>query len=689
MESNLERFDARYRKEAEFVGGESVVTKAYDTLVGRFVAIKTPSDIVMRTPKRLQRFVEEARLMGQLKNDHIIEILHFYERGEVDDRYHLIMEWLDENLENIVSRSDISWEVKYGIFCRVLDGVKYLHSKGIVHRDLKPANILLDADLRVVKIADLGIATVSSGDGTARATFKYSAPEVFREAATDDKRLDIYSLGFTFFEVFAGSRGFRESLPEIFVGAEGASTDNRWLNWHLNAERRLPSLSNIDPHIPTAISDVISRMAEKDASRRFQTIEEVQLALSAMSPSSGEGVAQPMDPRDFDARQKGPKGAEPERKSRLTLGRLLMYTGIGLIGAAALILLLPSHKSPPVVPPASTHAETPAPAPVAKSEGGENQEVARRVTSLDALIKRARYLGLDPDNAGFIASRAALASAAAKSDPADAPHIVQSLDAAIEGLSAALATGARVFTIGTESAAVTQALRLCQTMRQHCDAAMFADEAPHTVSLKPFAIDSTEVTNREFAEFVTRSQYITGAESAHGLREVVAGHARFKQGLTWRTLASSGSAHTMVNDLPVRGMNYFDATAYCQAAGKRLPLESEWEMAARGPERRVFSWGDDPTAGSGTSELKLAMDHPAVPPLGARGMGESLWEWVDGGSESQRVLRGASWLENNLINRRLAARRLEQPAKADVDDGFRCAQRTEIWPTDVTANPTK
>ena len=96
------------------------------------------------------------------------------------------------------------------------------------------------------------------------------------------------------------------------------------------------------------------------------------------------------------------------------------------------------------------------------------------------------------------------------------------------------------------------------------------DESPiHAVNLAPYYIDRFPITNVEYERFIQSTDYPPPAHW-HGAR----------------------SRHEEVN-LPVVGVNWHDATAYAQWAGKRLPTEAEWEKAARGVDGRIYPWGDN------------------------------------------------------------------------------------------------
>jgi formylglycine-generating enzyme required for sulfatase activity len=166
----------------------------------------------------------------------------------------------------------------------------------------------------------------------------------------------------------------------------------------------------------------------------------------------------------------------------------------------------------------------------------------------------------------------------------------------------------------------------------------FDDERPaHRINLPGFFIDRHEVTNADYAVFVAATgSRVPGTWSS----------ATFPQGEA---------------NLPVVSVNWHQASDYCAWAKKRLPSEAEWEKTARGPDGRLYPWGNE-------FDLRRAtLMAPAVQPVGLFPQGQSpygvddlvgnAWEWTanwylpypgatgtmaDFGQKF-KVVRGKSW----------------------------------------------
>lgn len=261
----------------------------------------------------------------------------------------------------------------------------------------------------------------------------------------------------------------------------------------------------------------------------------------------------------------------------------------------------------------------------------------------------------------------------------------------------------------------------------------FADAKPmHSVTIDGFWIDPTEVTNAQFRRFVEAIHYQTYAEASHdGLPagsfvfSPLAGIDRpmswwaFIPGANWQHPTGEESNLIDRDTHPVVQVNWYDAQAYCQWAGKRLPTEAEWEFAARGGHDRQeetllvkHQWQINIWQGhfphQDTTEDGFHGTAPvasfASNDYGLYDVSGNVWEWIADWYRSdyyqtspshnplgvtevesfdpyepgvaKRVQRGGSFLcSKGFCSRyRLGSRGQGEPASAASHIGFRCAK---------------
>jgi formylglycine-generating enzyme required for sulfatase activity len=159
---------------------------------------------------------------------------------------------------------------------------------------------------------------------------------------------------------------------------------------------------------------------------------------------------------------------------------------------------------------------------------------------------------------------------------------------------------------------------------------------PHFETVEPFFMDTTEVTNAQYAEFIKA----TGQVPPRSWKDGVYPEAQ--------------------TNFPVTGITWYEAAEYAAWKGKRLPSEAEWEFAARGTDGRMYPWGDEwdsslANAGEKANGLR-PVGQGGVSPFGIYDMAGNAWEWTasdarsyPGGKEFPwsrmrlKIIRGGSW----------------------------------------------
>lgn len=195
---------------------------------------------------------------------------------------------------------------------------------------------------------------------------------------------------------------------------------------------------------------------------------------------------------------------------------------------------------------------------------------------------------------------------------------------------------------------------------EQVDSGCYYDEKPgRRVSVGAFKIDKTEVTVAAYRRCVN-----AGVCSSAGLTI---------------TFACNWDKADHENH-PINCVDWSQAQAYCQWAGKRLPSEAEWEKAARGTEGRVYPWGnawDRNRANVGGSGTVAVGSYPAeASPYGVLDMAGNVREWTADWYDSDhkyRVLRGGSWVDEPWFARATNRGWVDPGYRFDFV-GFRCAQ---------------
>jgi eukaryotic-like serine/threonine-protein kinase len=236
-------------------GASGRVARAHDPMIGRQVAIKLFAKELAQGEAR-QRFLQEARVVGQLSHPSIIA-LHDMGIEEATQTPYLVMEFLDgQPLDRILERGSVPYPRACAIVAEVACALGAAHRKGVIHGDVKPANVLITDDGRV-KLMDFGMARLASHDtGTTPllGTPAYWCPEQIM-GKPQDARSDLFSLGVVLYELVTGKRPFDAESLQAICGRVLSSTP-------------LPP-SHANPSVPTGFDEVVARCLAKDPIARY------------------------------------------------------------------------------------------------------------------------------------------------------------------------------------------------------------------------------------------------------------------------------------------------------------------------------------------------------------------------------------------------------------------------------------
>jgi serine/threonine protein kinase len=274
------------------IGGSSIVVRALDKQLLREVAVKVLSSDSVEGSPDIERFIEEARITGQLEHPNIVPI---YEIGvRPGGGRFLCLRLLDgQTLEETLNRlgdarlEAVNLSTLLAAFVKVCEAIAFAHSRGVIHRDLKPLNIML-SDFGQVYVLDWGIARRLAGQperqpavrlwpeetghrgndtpGALIGTPSYMAPEQLRgmqEAI--DERTDVFALGATLYQILAG-------VPPM-------SPENIRLVWMRRPPLPVEPPDRISPRVPAELSRIAMRALEFEPASRYGSVLELKRDL--------------------------------------------------------------------------------------------------------------------------------------------------------------------------------------------------------------------------------------------------------------------------------------------------------------------------------------------------------------------------------------------------------------------------
>jgi tRNA A-37 threonylcarbamoyl transferase component Bud32 len=647
-------------------GGMGQVYDATDTRLDRAVAVKVLSEALAADPLARQRFEREARSAAALNHPHICTIL------DVGPDY-LVMERLEgETLASLLTRGrlPISQAIDYGI--QIAEALEAAHARGIIHRDLKPANVMITP--AGPKVLDFGLAkqvatidrdaatrTFTAVEAMTRAgqivgTPAYMSPEQ-AEGKPLDARSDLFALGAILYEMLGGRRPFSgDTRLSTLASVLKASPD---------------PLRRIRHEVPEHVERVVMRCLEKDPAARYASAADVRrelmpyqqaartrnrlraatVAAAALVLSVVVGGLAVRSYVNATRVNWVEKTAVPEIAKLLASDRPF----------AALKLYREAERADPssraldafseaLYAPAISIRSNPPGAEVYVSDyldasvGDTTWEMVGSTPLKTDRIPYAGYYRIRVSKSGFASIERPLdpVELGLRSGPGGLDLTLQPSDRMPQGMIwvDAAAEGA---TTGTADVLVVPA------------------------RIPAFWLDKQEVSNRQFKAFVDAGGYRTDAMSRFHDSTSRAGPA------TWQF----GTYPEGTADLPVAGVSWYEAAAYCDSVQKSLPTAYHWFHAAAGAG--LFSTILQLSNFSGQGPQPVGRN-AGLSQYGALDMAGNVKEWSASPLGAKRAILGGGWNEPSYTFAQLDA---ADPSERLPTFGFRCARFDETPPASL------
>jgi formylglycine-generating enzyme required for sulfatase activity len=668
-------------------GGFAVVYRAMHAIWNKPVAIKffnglssAPAD---QRGEFQQAFIQEGALLTELSSQTaaIVQARDVGTYTTPDGQWmpYMVLEWLDGSpLDELLERDQregrppYGLEEVYGLLGQVAAALDVAHGKGIAHRDIKPPNLfVLGGDPRggraAVKVLDFGVAKMMSDNTHLKAALAKTGMSVTSftpQYGAPEQFSRTYGATGPWTDVYALALVAVEMLTGR-VALDGE--DLVQLGFATGNPERRPSPRTLGAAVPDAVEAVFLKALAVNPHERFARAAEFWAAFA------------------------GALGISPELAQQGSLSRVPAVPKSALTAPTELAPATPPARSASSTTGGSS-ANTGAMAVPTRSKGGL---VVGAVVALAALGAAVFVLG------------GSKAGGAAGTAPAPPSAAVMPAPSAVPAASAA----------PKEPECPPRMARISAgQFFQGSDAkdALENEKPSHNVSLNAYCIDLYEVTAKEYKSCsdIGKCRRVTN--------EVEWPKITAAEKKLYAPLCNFGKPEQ--DEHPINCVSFEMAQTYCKATDKRLPTEAEWEYATRGPDGRVYPWGDEaPTAkhlnacgkecvawGAAHATALRALypeddGFAATAPVGKFEAGRSrfgpydvvgnVWEWVADfyapytadekknpqGPESgeKKVIRGGAWNGSFATWLRPSFRYAQDPNALSHGIGFRCAKSLE------------
>ncbi len=255
-------------------GAMATVYMAKQLSLDRVVAIKVLPRRMGENREFVERFYKEGRAAAKLNHNNIVQAIDV---GEHAGFHYFVMEFIDGKTvyDDLVKNRVYPEPAAIDLILQVARALEHAHQRGLIHRDVKPKNIMITKQ-GVAKLADMGLAR-EAGDrqaavaeaGRAYGTPYYIAPEQIRGEANIDFRVDIYSLGATFYHMVTSRVPFDGPTPAAVM--------------HKHLREPLTPPDHLNPKLSSGLAEVIEVMMAKDREQRYPSTTDLIKDLDSVS----------------------------------------------------------------------------------------------------------------------------------------------------------------------------------------------------------------------------------------------------------------------------------------------------------------------------------------------------------------------------------------------------------------------